>query len=62
MVEDVLAWSEKHATWQGCWEEINAKYGHLNVVHTINNAAMVLLGLLYGEKDFGRTIDRGARG
>ena len=30
--------------------------GAYHRVHAINNAALVLLGLLYGEGDFGRTI------
>ena len=30
-------------------------YGHYNWVHTINNAAVVIMGLMYGEKDLGKT-------
>jgi ADP-ribosylglycohydrolase len=32
------------------------KYGHYHGVHTINNAVVVLLGLLYGSMDLGRTM------
>lgn len=56
MVEDVLNWSEQYSDWRDCWAAIAEKYGHLHPVHTINNAALVLLGLLYGERDLGKTI------
>lgn len=56
MVRDMLRWREEYPNWKDCWERINEEYGHLHRVHTINNAALVLLGLLYGEKDLGKTI------
>ena len=31
-------------------------YGHYHRVHTINNACIVALGLLYGGNDYGRSI------
>ena len=37
--------------WQNAWERINAAYGHYHPVHTINNAALVLMGLLYGARE-----------
>ncbi len=37
--------------WQAAWERINAAYGHYHPVHTINNAALVLMGLLYGARE-----------
>jgi len=55
-VRDVIAARERYATWQGAWDALMAKYGHYHGVHTINNAVIVLLGLLYGEMDLGRTI------
>ncbi|HIE52554.1 MAG TPA: ADP-ribosylglycohydrolase family protein [Armatimonadetes bacterium] len=55
-LQDVLAWHQKEPTWEGCWERIHSKYGSYPPVHTINNACLVALGLLYGEKDFGRTV------
>jgi len=51
-----LSWSREYPTWDGCWARAREDYGHLNWVHTINNAVWVMIGLLYGEKDFGRTI------
>ena len=55
-VKDVVAWSGKNGDWRDTWHQINAKYGHYHGVHTINNAALVLLGLLHGKGDFGRSI------
>jgi ADP-ribosylglycohydrolase len=56
MIRDVLAWREVEPSWEGAWERLNGKWGALSRVHTINNLGLVLLGLLYGEGDFTRTI------
>jgi len=56
MVKDMKQWRRECPDWKTCWQRIKEKYGHLHPVHTINNAALVILGLLYGERDFGRTI------
>lgn len=37
-------------------DRLYARYGHYHWVHTINNAALVALALLYGEGDFERSI------
>jgi ADP-ribosylglycohydrolase len=37
--------------WQKAWEKTNEAYGHYHGVHTINNAALVLMGLLYGARE-----------
>jgi len=55
-VRDVIEWRGKYSDWRESWRRINEKYGHYHRVHTINNAALVLLGLLYGEGDFERSI------
>jgi len=55
-VKDVMEWRKKYIDWRESWMRINEKYGHYHRVHTINNAALVLLGLLYGEGDFERSI------
>ncbi|MBM3497377.1 MAG: ADP-ribosylglycohydrolase family protein [Armatimonadetes bacterium] len=41
----------EESDWQAAWERINAAYGHYHGVHTINNAALVLMGLLYGARE-----------
>jgi len=55
-VRDILAWRASHGKWEGSWEEAMRKYGAYHPVHTINNLAFVLIGLLYGGKDLGDTI------
>ncbi|MBO3802935.1 MAG: ADP-ribosylglycohydrolase family protein [Candidatus Brockarchaeota archaeon] len=57
-VRDVLAWKAKYSSWEEAWEETARKYGSYHPVHTINNLAFVLIGLLYGERDLGKTITR----
>ncbi|KYH41435.1 MAG: hypothetical protein AYL32_005450 [Candidatus Bathyarchaeota archaeon B26-2] len=55
-VRDVMRWSKRFSDWRDSWERIMEKYGHYHPVHTINNAAVVTLGLLYGDGDFERSI------
>ena len=52
----VLELHEKISNWEKAWEKIMEKYGNYHPVHTINNACIVVLSLLYGDKDFGRSI------
>jgi len=55
-VRRVMSWSEEYATWQEAWKQVVEVYGQYHPVHTINNACLVLLGLLYGEGDFEKAI------
>jgi ADP-ribosylglycohydrolase len=55
-VRDVLDWSEDCSDWRQAWEKVMEAYGGYHWVHTINNAAFVLLGLLYGGGDLGRSV------
>jgi len=59
LYETVSAVVRIHASGQS-WEEgrrhIDEVYGHYNWVHTVNNAAIVTAGLLWGGGDFTRTI------
>jgi len=55
-VRDVMEWRKKQSDWRETWMRIKEKYGRYHPVHTINNACLVLLGLLYGEGDFERSI------
>jgi len=55
-VLDTVAWCEQDADWETTWERINAKYGHYHGVHTINNAAVVLMGLLHSQGDYQKAI------
>lgn len=55
-VRDVVAWSREFSSWEDAWRKVMEKYGHYHRVHTINNAALALLGLLYGNSDYEKSI------
>jgi ADP-ribosylglycohydrolase len=55
-VKDTAKWSKKYGEWKNVWDKINEKYGGYSPVHTINNAALVIMGLLYGDGDFEKSI------
>jgi ADP-ribosylglycohydrolase len=55
-INDVMGWSREYADWRGTWSKIIEKYGCYHFVHTINNAAIVAMGLLYGKGDYERSI------
>lgn len=44
------------ASWDDALRNIQQRYGHYFIVHTINNAALVVAGLLWGDHDFARTV------
>lgn len=52
----VLELYERRIDFEAAWEEVNKKFGKYHFVHTINNACFVVLALLYGEKNFERTV------
>jgi len=58
VVRDVVAWRTRHEKWEDSWEEVMRKYGAYHPVHTLNNLAFVLIGLLYGGKELGDTITK----
>ena len=51
-VRDTVAWCSEESDWELVWSRINERYGHYNGVHTINNAALVVMGLLFGADDY----------
>ena len=55
-VRDVVNWSREYSTWEEAWAKVMEKYGQYHPVHTINNAAIVLLGLIYGGGDYEKSI------
>jgi ADP-ribosylglycohydrolase len=55
-VRDVLKWARQYPTWEEAWEKVMSKYGSYSWIHTINNAAIVVLGLAYGERNFEESI------
>ncbi len=60
-IRGALDWCVEYPIWQECWERAQAEYGHYHWVHTINNAVWVVLALMYGQKDFGKTISIAVR-
>ena len=61
-VRDAMAWSRGEADWEAVWERVNGKYGHYHGVHTINNAAIVVMGLAFGANDYENGIVVAVRG
>jgi len=55
-ITDVLDQHAAGATWDAALVQIQAAYGHYSWIHTVNNAALVVAGLLWGEGDVARTI------
>jgi ADP-ribosylglycohydrolase len=68
-IRDVIAWVEQESSWEVVWQKIAEKYGRYyrtdegaNWVHTIPNACLVALGLLYGKGDYGQSIGTAVMG
>ena len=55
-LERSLEWDRRFDTWEEAWKDLQTRYGHYHPVHTINNAAVVALALLYGKGDFEKSI------
>jgi len=49
-------------SWEAALAAVQEAHGKYHWVHTINNACLVALALLYGEMDFSKTIDLAVRG
>ena len=56
VVRDVLGQHAAGRSWDDALAHIQATYGHYGWVHTLNNAALVVAGLLWGEGDYARTV------
>ena len=57
-----IEWSKKLTDWEQIWVKINEKYGQYHWVHTINNAALVVMGLMVAQRDFETSIVVAVRG
>ncbi|MEN6546387.1 MAG: ADP-ribosylglycohydrolase family protein [Armatimonadia bacterium] len=53
-VRDMMTWCD--GSWEQTWDRVMEKYGHYHPVHTINNACLVLMGLLHANGDFTKAI------
>lgn len=50
-VTNVMQWSREDKDYEKTLDRIVAAYGHYHRVHTINNAALVVAGLMYAERE-----------
>jgi ADP-ribosylglycohydrolase len=55
-VLDTVRWCDEDPDWEVTWAKVNTKYGLYHGVHTINNAAVVLMGLLHSGGDYEKAI------
>ena len=55
-VTDVLAWWDELGDWILVCDKIYEKYGHLPFAATLNNMAMVTLGIVAGDLDYTKSI------
>ena len=61
-VRDTVEWSKELTDWEQVWTRINEKYGHYHTVHTINNAALVVMALMFAQRDYETSIVLAVRG
>ena len=55
-VSEVLEWHRRGWSWDQAMDGIEAKFGHYSRLHVINNSAVIVAALLWGEGYFGRTV------
>ena len=56
-VRDCLKWRKECATWQEAFQKmLKTYYGQYHAVHTNNNLAIVLIGMLYGWPDYEKVV------
>lgn len=56
MIDDVRRWHREFPDWRDARQALAAKYESLGGIHAVLNSGAVLLGLLYGEGDFDRSL------
>ncbi|MFA5646369.1 MAG: ADP-ribosylglycohydrolase family protein [Candidatus Ratteibacteria bacterium] len=55
-VKQTLQWCEQDKDWERTVDRILSHFQGMHPVHTLNNAALTIAGLVYGENNFERTI------
>jgi hypothetical protein len=55
-VRFALSLPGEEPAWEGAVNRLYEQYGHYHWVHTVNNAALVVAALIYGEGDFERSV------
>ena len=61
-IRDVMAMHAGGRSWGQARDGIEERYGHYSGVHTVNNAAVVVAALLWGDGDYTRTIGLAVEG
>ena len=61
-VRDVVKWSKELSDWEQIWAKINKKYGHYYCNHAVNNGALVVMGLMAGQRNYETSIVVAVRG
>lgn len=61
-VEESIRWCEEDGDWDKTWHRCMENYAGMHGVHTLNNACLTIMGLLYGEGDFEKTISLSVMG
>ena len=61
-VHDTVNWCLETGDWERVWDQIFESYGHYHGVHTINNAALVVMGLMFGKTNYEQGIVLTVRG
>ena len=52
-IKNTVVWCHEYPDdWEAVWERIHERYGHYSGVHTVNNAALVVLGLYMGASEY----------
>ena len=55
-VRETMEWCRRESAWEKTVDRVLARYQGMSGVHTLNNAALTIAGLMYGRGHFGRTI------
>lgn len=55
-IRRTITWCREDDHWETTCDRILSTYGRYHRVHTINNACLVVMGLLHGGGDFGRAV------
>ncbi len=54
-IREALEWKKQCPSWEDFMDRLDEKYENMSGVHTVNNALIVLMALLYGELDLDRS-------
>ncbi len=57
-IEHVLQLYARGLSWEQALQNIRQAYGHYSWVHTINNAAVVVAGLIWGDGDYTSSVGK----